>query len=144
MILPTSFRWQSLLALIAAVTLGACSKEEGPTVNFEIVTVADCVVPCQASFLNATINGETYIWDFGDGNGSTEESPTHTYTEAGVYQVELIAANEEGLDSKTETLIVNGAPGGGGGGGNETLDQGLLVYYPFDTGNALDASGNNH
>jgi gliding motility-associated-like protein len=35
------------------------------------------------------VDGNSYLWDFGDGVGSEEESPTHMYKEAGNYNVTL-------------------------------------------------------
>jgi gliding motility-associated-like protein len=46
----------------------------------------------------------TFEWDFGDGNTSTEQSPTHTYTEPGTYQVFLLAANGTGACGTSETV----------------------------------------
>ena len=34
---------------------------------------------------------DEYLWDFGDGNNSTERDPEHTYTMPGSYDVQLIA-----------------------------------------------------
>jgi PKD repeat protein len=47
-------------------------------------------------FLNLSF-GESaaYIWDFGDGNTSTEVNPLHTYTEAGTYTVSLTVLGED-------------------------------------------------
>jgi len=54
----------------------------------------------------------TYSWDFeDDGTGdSTEQSPTHTYTEAGVYEAELTVSDgtDEVTDSVTVTVIEPG------------------------------------
>lgn len=46
--------------------------------------------PLQVTFQNFT-NGPVvkYLWDFGDGATSAEESPTHTYLEEGVYTIKL-------------------------------------------------------
>ncbi len=43
------------------------------------------------------------IWDFGDGNTSTDENPTHTYVNAGDYDVSLsvTAGSESSTDTKT-------------------------------------------
>ncbi len=48
------------------------------------------------SFENLSNNSVNYIWDFGDGNTSTEAAPTHIYTAVGTYEVKLIAINSEG------------------------------------------------
>ena len=42
-------------------------------------------------FTNLSQHGISYTWDFGDGDSSTEENPTHTYTTTGIYSVVLIA-----------------------------------------------------
>ncbi len=36
-------------------------------------------------------NGDNYTWDFGDGNTSMEQNPTHTYSSPGVYTITLTA-----------------------------------------------------
>ena len=43
------------------------------------------------SFFNLTTNANSYEWDFGDGNTSTDFNPTHTYSEPGTYTVCLTA-----------------------------------------------------
>lgn len=58
------------------------------------------------------LNNETagdsnlYTWSFGDNNTSTEQSPTHTYTESGTYQVCLQASNACGSDSTCKQVLV--------------------------------------
>jgi len=47
------------------------------------------------SFINNSTGEITgYFWDFGDGNTSTDENPTHTYGGAGSYTVTLTAFGE--------------------------------------------------
>jgi PKD repeat protein len=38
-----------------------------------------------------------WLWDFGDGDWSDEEHPTHTYAEAGTYTVALLVEDAESL-----------------------------------------------
>ena len=59
-------------------------------------------VPAVVTFTNNTVNGKTYLWDFGDGNTSTEKNPVHTYTNFGSYTVTLFA---DGDACGTETLV---------------------------------------
>lgn len=56
------------------------------------VTLSGCA-PFTVDFINNSINGVNYNWNFGDGNTSTTFAPTHTYTLAGTYQVRLISNN---------------------------------------------------
>ncbi|GAA4269340.1 PKD domain-containing protein [Hyunsoonleella aestuarii] len=62
------------------------------------------------SFANSSTGAVSYEWDFGDGNTSTEESPTHVYAVADIYTVKLTATNESGLSSTLEQTIDIQAP----------------------------------
>ncbi|MBR9920205.1 MAG: S8 family serine peptidase [Bacteroidetes bacterium] len=48
------------------------------------------------SFTNETANADEYLWVFGDGSMSLEESPNHLFQEPGVYTVSLSASNADG------------------------------------------------
>ncbi len=62
------------------------------------------------AFTNSSLNATSYEWDFGDGNASTDESPNHTYTEAGIYMVSLTATSDVGLNATFSTEIDIQAP----------------------------------
>ena len=49
----------------------------------------------------------TWAWDFGDGATSTEQSPSHTYVNAGLYSVSLTVMNLGGSDAVTEVGYIN-------------------------------------
>ena len=44
------------------------------------------------------IQADTYSWDFGDGNTSTDANPTHTYAQPDIYTVQLHALTEDGCE----------------------------------------------
>ena len=50
------------------------------TVTFEDLTIGDI---------------DTWSWDFGDGNTSTEQNPVHTYAEPGIYPVTLTVSGPD-------------------------------------------------
>lgn len=45
---------------------------------------------------NSSVDADSYLWDFGDGGTSTEESPTYFYTTEGEFQISLIASSLNG------------------------------------------------
>jgi PKD repeat protein len=56
---------------------------------------------------------ESYLWDFGDGNSSTEETPEHVYTNSGTYTLCLSASNSCGTVTtcnEVNIIIENCAP----------------------------------
>lgn len=54
--------------------------------------VTICPAPITASFVSTTNTGTTF-WDFGDGNTSTLNTVTHTYTNSGTYNTLLIVTD---------------------------------------------------
>ncbi len=49
-----------------------------------------------------SIEVKTHYWDFGDGNFSTQDRPTHTYADTGVYKLKLVV-NRNGACSDSTT-----------------------------------------
>jgi PKD repeat protein len=49
-----------------------------------------------------------YAWSFGDGQGSTDANPSHTFPRSGVYNVSLVAAPD--TTAVTKPVTVYGAP----------------------------------
>ncbi|MEM6964665.1 MAG: PKD domain-containing protein, partial [Bacteroidota bacterium] len=76
-----------------------------PTSEFNATLNGDIV-----SLMNTSTGATTYDWDFGDGNTSTEENPTHTYDTDGTYIITLTATNDCGSVTTTETITVVTAP----------------------------------
>ena len=58
-------------------------------------------------FINKSSNFENCIWDFGDGNQSTDFNPTHTYLQNGVYDVILTIQTNSGCLTEVYSLQVN-------------------------------------
>lgn len=48
----------------------------------------------------------SWDWDFGDNTTSTEQNPTHTYADEGMYTVTLTVCNDLGCDTETLTNFI--------------------------------------
>ena len=57
------------------------------------------------TFTNGSLNANSYEWDFGDGNTSTEESPTHVYASPDIYTIMLTAKNDGGAEATFSSNI---------------------------------------
>ncbi|MEO6720414.1 MAG: PKD domain-containing protein [Ferruginibacter sp.] len=53
----------------------------------------NCNKPYERVFTDQSIAADTWNWDFGDGNTSTQKSPVHTYSSPGQYIVSLTVYN---------------------------------------------------
>ena len=86
---------------LAPVVATSATPTEGPT-------------PLMVSFSSAgTMDPEgealTYSWNFGDGTSSTVANPTHTYANAGPYQVRLSVSDGTNTTISTPLIISAGA-----------------------------------
>jgi PKD repeat protein len=100
-------------------------------------------------FTNFSHYGVSWLWQFGDGTGSTEENPWHKYTAEGKYEVTLKVTSKDGcIDSMLYNSPVNvkykkgeirfpnvfkwngSGPTGGYWGDNEYDDN---IFRPFYT-----------
>ena len=61
------------------------------------------------TFTNSSENVTSYFWDFGDGNTSTDENPTHSYSysQNGERIISLTAINSSSEHTYTKTIKIN-------------------------------------
>ncbi len=72
------------------------------SINFQgqVVLWNNSTTDTSATYLN-------YIWDFGDGNFSSQQYPSHTYADTGIYYVCLTIVSFRGNDSCMSTYCTN-------------------------------------
>lgn len=101
----------------------------------------------------------TFEWDFGDGNTSNLENPTHSYVEGGTYNVSLTITSPDGSDTKIKENLIKVIPtkqipytiedGGDLEGGNDDFSilnisgSGFSLGSSSIEGKAGTASGEN-
>lgn len=78
---------------------------EKPQSNFNPDINEGCM-PVVVNFTNSSINtiNPTFYWDFGNGDTSSQQNPTYTYTTSGVYSPSLVVSNQGGC-SDTITFV---------------------------------------
>ncbi len=86
----SSFTQQNIITVNGAPNAGFTSSANGATVMFT----------------NNSSNASSYIWNFGDLSNSTEQNPTHTYANDGVYTVTLTATNNCGSTIFEQTVTI--------------------------------------
>lgn len=88
----------------------SCNKADSTTFTISVVDIPTAAFtyspnpPQQntyTNFTNLSIGATNYIWDFGDGDTSTEVNPRHLYNATGTYNVCLIAINNAGCSDTT-------------------------------------------
>lgn len=97
-------------------------------------------------FLNNSINGDKYMWDFGDGNTSIDENPAHIYKEPGIFTVSLYVWSDkncpdtlvleklinvmegEGSTVFPNAFVWNGTGPSGGNWGENAIDN--TIFHP--------------
>ncbi|MBV9961748.1 MAG: PKD domain-containing protein [Parafilimonas sp.] len=92
-----------ITAFIAATNFSSCKKDSSQPQPFVFYSVT--VDGATVSFKNESKGAATYKWDFGDGETSTEESPTHTYASKGKYVPTLYATSATGVTGEASTVL---------------------------------------
>ncbi|MEQ1677169.1 MAG: PKD domain-containing protein [Chitinophagaceae bacterium] len=84
-----------------------------PVADFTAPVTTKCEPPLTVNFQDLTTGGAaSWQWDFGDGNTSTLQNPSHTYTSYGSFTVTLIATTGFGCSDtivKTDFVIIRRA-----------------------------------
>jgi len=69
------------------------------------VDVMEGCIPLTVQFQDLSTDASDWLWNFDDGETSTERDPTHTYTEPGIYIVDLSYSNGCSSARETESAI---------------------------------------
>ncbi|MDQ3052146.1 MAG: PKD domain-containing protein [Bacteroidota bacterium] len=72
----------------------------GPQAQFSLNSLVSCA-PTIVNFYDNSVDVDSWIWNFGDGNQSVVENPVHIYNQPGTYDVSLTVIDSAGC---TDTL----------------------------------------
>ena len=104
------------VAAFASVGIVSCIDEEteefiAPTGNVNniqpntIFTTSEGDDDTSFVFRSFSTDATSYLWDFGDGNTSTEANPTYSYSEGGVYNVKLTTVSSDNLTAIDSSYV---------------------------------------
>ena len=104
--------------VLTETNTNSCTNSFSLTIDSKPMPIANFISlnACEEEnieFLNTTSTPSgnlTYIWNFGDSNETTEESPNHIYSTASDYNVQLIAENNGCYDTITKTTSIHPLP----------------------------------
>ena len=96
------------LLFLFFVVLASCGDDEPtPTTEPPLASFSTVVSDLTVTFTNNSTNAVSSSWNFGDGNTSTEDNPTHTYASGGTYTVVLTVTSADGeVDDFQENVSV--------------------------------------
>jgi len=67
-----------------------------PSVADFTANVTSGDAPLNVAFNDESTNATSWLWDFGDGENSTQQNPIHVYDSVGIYSVALTVTNANG------------------------------------------------
>jgi PKD repeat protein len=85
------------------------SLQSGPNANFSFSGICE---DAQTMFTNTTSgSADSYSWNFGDGNFSSDVHPVHVYSLPGTYLTTLSASSANGcVNTKTSSVTIRSVP----------------------------------
>lgn len=76
-----------------------------PNAKISPSKTASCLAPATINFANLTAGTNTYLWDLGGGNTSSQTNTSQTFNTPGTYKVKLIATSADGCNDTDEVSI---------------------------------------
>jgi hypothetical protein len=114
---------------IAGLEDSLCCVCPLPVANFSLTNNAPDISLSNFSYGSPNMT----VWDFGDGDTSHVQNPTHTYQQDGTYQVCLTVTNNCGDSTVCDSVVINTV-----GLGSSLLDGITVSPNPISIGSATD------
>ncbi len=103
--------WLALAFLISSWSVLGARADALPPPELDNVVYGAAPLSVQFNASRLGLGGElTYLWEFGDGNSSTDPAPLHTYAAGGQYTARLTTISDTGSQAQRAVIVyVDGA-----------------------------------
>jgi PKD repeat protein len=99
--------FRGLAAIVPLLALGIFAAAAVPNADFSMTPPGNPVVGQAVQFTDKSEGAPTsWLWNFGDGTISTQQSPIHSYALLGNYTVTLTATNGQGSSVPQDGAVV--------------------------------------
>lgn len=95
------------------ITINGCTASDQVTVIYKAkpipkfdIDIQDGCTPLTVEFINQSIGGSPYYWDFGDSTSANTTNAVHEFTKPGKYIVSLTATSRDSISASTDTTII--------------------------------------
>lgn len=97
---------------VSNATGGTTASEIGYVVVGDLPTAgfSESTNGTTVTITDASVDADTYSYDFGDGNTSTDANPVHTYSMGGSYTITQTVTNACGTAMTTSAVSISSAP----------------------------------
>ncbi|TRX59986.1 PKD domain-containing protein [Fulvivirga sp. M361] len=99
-----------LIVILFSLFIISCTEDDTedsdnlqPEACFELAN-SEFKVDDELTFTNCSQNASKFVWDFGDGNSSTQRDPSHIFSQQGDYEVILLAGEDKNNDGVLNQL----------------------------------------
>lgn len=115
--------FRSLLPLSIVLIVLGCSKSKDPAPANQLtscfnVQTGTLTAQQNIQFTSCSHLAVTWLWEFGDGYGSTSENPTHSYNQGGTFTVKLTTSDGSKTQLSTKQI---------------TVAKALVFFHPSNT-----------
>lgn len=129
------FQFKDSLGRWSTIVVDPVEKISFPVANFSYSVTQNCDSSV-VNFIDNSIDGDVYFWDFGDGNTSSDASPENIYYNTGTFIVSQTVTDINTLADSTifQTIVI-------GGNTFSAIAPVVCDNYISPSGNIFDVSG---
>ncbi len=129
------YQFKDTLGMWSSPTVDTIEKISLPIAEFTYNRIENCDSTI-INFQNASIDGDSCFWDFGDGAISSDSAASHVYYETGNYLVSLTVTDTSTNADSTITELIHVI-----GTTNSTINEEVCDAYQAPSGAILTESG---